>query len=145
LFDAFSRTMPAHWDGTSIVVADTVIISKPYRVENCRTLVEDGAVSPALTRVRKVLEMERKKIELRNASAAIGNSSNFPHPNAHANADSNTNANFNANANLNNSSSTPSQRDRDARAAAVAVPIANNIVRSPPPAGTSGTSQRKGG
>jgi hypothetical protein len=86
--------------------------------------------------------MERKKIELRNPSPAIGNPSNFPHPNTHTTA--NANANANTNANLNNSASTPSQRDRDARAAAVAVPIANNIVRSPPP-GTSGTSQRKGG
>lgn len=53
LFDAFSRTMPARWDGTNIIVADTVIISKPYRVENCRALtVEDGT---GLTRVRKVV------------------------------------------------------------------------------------------
>ncbi|KAJ9298067.1 hypothetical protein DTO217A2_8453 [Paecilomyces variotii] len=76
LFDAFSRTMPARWDGTSIVVADAVVISKPYTVDHCRPLVA-GDVA-ALARVRKVLEMERKKIELRNASAAIGNSNNFP-------------------------------------------------------------------
>ncbi|OAX76932.1 hypothetical protein ACJ72_08775 [Emergomyces africanus] len=57
LFDAFSRTMPARWDGTSIVVADTVIISKPYLVENCRSLTaDDGGPSAALTRVRKVLD-----------------------------------------------------------------------------------------
>lgn len=56
LFDAFSRTMPARWDGTSIVVADTVIISKPYHIDNCRSLSPDnGGVSPALTRVRKVV------------------------------------------------------------------------------------------
>lgn len=56
LFDAFSRTMPARWDGTSIVVADTVLISKPYRVEDCRSLMtENGGVSAALIRVRKVV------------------------------------------------------------------------------------------
>lgn len=53
LFDAFSRTMPARWDGTSIVVADAVTISKPYRVEDCRPLVSGDAA--ALTRVRKVV------------------------------------------------------------------------------------------
>lgn len=88
--------MPARWDNTSIVVADAVVISKPYLVDNCRPLIA-GDVA-ALARVRKVvrirpvpslnksmlimcskqLEMERKKIELRNASAAIGNSNNFP-------------------------------------------------------------------
>ncbi|KAL1966921.1 hypothetical protein VTN77DRAFT_3665 [Rasamsonia byssochlamydoides] len=80
LFDAFSRTMPARWDGTSIVVADAVVIAKPYRVDDCRPLVAGD--SAALTRVRKVLEMERKKIELRNASAAIGNSNHFRHASA---------------------------------------------------------------
>lgn len=53
LFDAFSRTMPARWDDSSIVVADAVTISKPYRVEDCRPLVSGD--SAALTRVRKVV------------------------------------------------------------------------------------------
>jgi protein LSM12 len=106
LFDAFSRTTPARWDGTSIVVADAVVIAKPYRVDDCRSLAAGD--SAALTRVRKVvssvnicsfvsyskvshlflfpnpsfigclqLEMERKKIELRNSSATIGNSNSF--------------------------------------------------------------------
>jgi hypothetical protein len=58
LFDAFSRVLPARWDGTSIIVADAVIISEPYRVENCQALtVEDGGVSASSTlrRVRKVV------------------------------------------------------------------------------------------
>ncbi|KAK5690956.1 hypothetical protein LTS12_028785, partial [Elasticomyces elasticus] len=70
LFDAFSRTMPARWDGTSIIVADAVTIASPYRVDDCRPLVAGDMA--ALNRVRKVLEMERKKIELRNSSASIG-------------------------------------------------------------------------
>lgn len=53
LFDAFSRTMPARWDGTSIVVADAVVIAKPYRVDDCRSLAAGD--SAALTRVRKVV------------------------------------------------------------------------------------------
>lgn len=53
IFDAFSRTMPARWDGTSIVVADAVVIDKPYRVDDCRALIARDAA--ALTRVRKVV------------------------------------------------------------------------------------------
>lgn len=75
LFDAFSRTMPTRWDGSSIIVADAVIISPTYRVDDCRPLVAGDTA--ALARVRKVLEMERKKIELRNASATIGSSNAF--------------------------------------------------------------------
>jgi protein LSM12 len=54
LFDAFSRTMPAKWDGTSIVVADAVVIAKPYRVNDCRPLVPGDS---ALARVRKVVRI----------------------------------------------------------------------------------------
>ncbi|KAJ5168723.1 uncharacterized protein N7482_004317 [Penicillium canariense] len=75
IFDAFSRTMPARWNGQNIVVADAVAIAPPYRVDDCRSLVEGDTA--ALARVRKVLEMERKKIELRNASATIGSTSTF--------------------------------------------------------------------
>ncbi|KAJ5773284.1 hypothetical protein N7457_008180 [Penicillium paradoxum] len=75
LFDAFSRTMPARWNGHNIIVADAVTIAAPYRVDDCRPLVEGDTA--ALFRVRKVLEMERKKIELRNASATIGSTSTF--------------------------------------------------------------------
>ncbi|KAL4929372.1 anticodon-binding domain-containing protein [Aspergillus undulatus] len=75
LFDAFSRTMPTRWDGSTIVVTDNVAIAAPYRVEDCRPLTQGDTA--ALARVRKVLEMERKKIELRNASAAIGSTNTF--------------------------------------------------------------------
>lgn len=53
LFDAFSRTMPAHWNGPNIVVADAVSIAPPYRVEDCRALVVGNEA--ALSRVRKVV------------------------------------------------------------------------------------------
>lgn len=55
LFDAFSRTMPAHWDKTSIVVADAVTIASPYRVDDCRPLVAGDTA--ALNRVRKVVRI----------------------------------------------------------------------------------------
>ncbi|EEP76240.1 conserved hypothetical protein [Uncinocarpus reesii 1704] len=110
--------MPARWDGASIVVADTVVISKPYRVEDCRSLMpENGG-----------LEMERKKIELRNA---------FPDPPRAA--DSNPNASCPGGA----SASTPRDRDRDLRAAAVAVPRSN--PRSSPQSNAPASGQRKGG
>ncbi|KAJ5720868.1 uncharacterized protein N7483_008802 [Penicillium malachiteum] len=75
IFDAFARTMPARWDGPNIIVADAVTIAAPYRVDECRSLVEGDTA--ALARVRKVLEMERKKIELRSASATIGSTTTF--------------------------------------------------------------------
>lgn len=55
IFDAFSRTMPARWDGVSIIVADAVVIAKPYRVDDCRSLAAGD--SAALTRVRKVVRI----------------------------------------------------------------------------------------
>ncbi|KAF7170026.1 hypothetical protein CNMCM5623_002604 [Aspergillus felis] len=75
IFDAFSRTMPARWDGPNIIVADAVIIAPPYHVDDCRSIVASDTA--ALTRVRKVLEMERKKIELRSASTTIGTAGAF--------------------------------------------------------------------
>lgn len=106
IFDAISRTMPVRWDGTNIVVADAVSIAAPYRPDDCRPLVAGDTA--ALLRVRKVvririifffsdgiyvvgtqangsecvqLEMERQKIELRNASAAFSRPSGAPKDN----------------------------------------------------------------
>ncbi|KAL5357489.1 anticodon-binding domain-containing protein [Aspergillus floccosus] len=79
IFDAISRTMPVRWDGTNIVVADAVAIAAPYRPDDCRPLVAGDTA--ALLRVRKVLEMERQKIELRNASAAFSRPSGAPKDN----------------------------------------------------------------
>ncbi|KAL4752787.1 hypothetical protein BDW72DRAFT_170570 [Aspergillus terricola var. indicus] len=76
LFNAFIRTMPTtRWDGANIIVADAVAIAPPYRVDDCRPLVAGDTA--ALARIRKVLEMERQKIEFRNASAAIGSANTF--------------------------------------------------------------------
>lgn len=98
IFDAFSRTTPTRWDGQNIIVADTVVIAAPYRQEDCRPLAEGN--DAAVARVRKVvskhfssslpiimnhdltqhslqLEMERKKMEFRTASATIGSTNTF--------------------------------------------------------------------
>ena len=54
IFDCLCKTMPCTWDGTSIVVAELVIIDKPYRNEDCRAL--DGtADSHALARIRRTV------------------------------------------------------------------------------------------
>lgn len=53
LFDAFSRTMPARWNGHNIIVADAVTIAAPYRIDDCRPIVEGDTA--ALARVRKVV------------------------------------------------------------------------------------------
>jgi hypothetical protein len=55
LFDAFSRTMPARWNGNSIIVADAVTISAPYKADDCRSIIEGDAA--ALARVRKVVSI----------------------------------------------------------------------------------------
>ncbi|KAF3484409.1 uncharacterized protein GIQ15_03733 [Arthroderma uncinatum] len=153
LFDAFRRTMPTHWSGTSIVVADSVVIAAPYGVGDCKTLNltgRDEVAGTALTRVRKVLEMERKKIELRRASTAMANSGNFPKNNADASSRKNsmttttatgastpaTTGSTTATPAANTASTTP----RDPRAA-VAVPIRSNAPSSSSPSG----GQRKGG
>ncbi|KAM5436394.1 hypothetical protein MferCBS31731_005885 [Microsporum ferrugineum] len=139
LFDAFKRTMPTHWSGTSIVVADSVAIAAPYGVGDCKTLNlagRDDVAGTALTRVRKVLEMERKKIELRRASTAMAKSGNFPKNNN--NTDGPVKKVSTAGPGTPSAASTAAATPRDPRAA-VAVPIRSNT-----PSGSS-PSQRKGG
>lgn len=51
--------MPIRWHGTSMVVHEAVIISPPYRPEDCKAPQEKQEV---LNRVRRVLEGERKKL-----------------------------------------------------------------------------------
>lgn len=63
LFKAFSRTMPTRWQGTSMVVSDTFIIDNPFSGPASITLV-DGATGD-IERMRRVLDMERNKIELK--------------------------------------------------------------------------------
>ncbi|KAL8860421.1 MAG: hypothetical protein Q9178_003080 [Gyalolechia marmorata] len=53
LFDGLSRTLPTQWDGTNIVVMDSVVVSAPYRGEDCRA--GNGVPAHTLNRVRKVV------------------------------------------------------------------------------------------
>lgn len=55
LFDGLGRTLPTRWDGTSIVVMDEVLISAPYRGEDCKA--KAGVQAHTLNRVRKVVSL----------------------------------------------------------------------------------------
>ncbi|KAL4185444.1 hypothetical protein AMTRI_Chr10g5980 [Amborella trichopoda] len=63
LFDALSKTLPVCWDKTVIVVMKEVRVGSPYLPENVR-----GGTPAANERVKKVLELERKRLQSRNAS-----------------------------------------------------------------------------
>ncbi|MCJ1468841.1 hypothetical protein MMC07_007471 [Pseudocyphellaria aurata] len=62
IFDALSRTLPTMWDGTNIVVMDAVVITSPYRGEDCKAKAGAGQQAGVLPRVKKVLENERKRL-----------------------------------------------------------------------------------
>lgn len=69
LFDGISRTLPTRWDGNSIVVMDSVIISAPYRGEDCRA--GSGVPATTLSRVRKVVDNERKRFVDRERKVVV--------------------------------------------------------------------------
>ncbi|RRT69196.1 hypothetical protein B296_00032774 [Ensete ventricosum] len=58
IFDALSKTLPVHWDKTVIVVMNEVRVSMPYLPENVT-----GGTPAANDRVKKVLELERKRLQ----------------------------------------------------------------------------------
>lgn len=55
IFDALNRTLPTKWEGTSIVVMDAVVISSPYRGEDCKAAA--GQQASVLARVKKVVSV----------------------------------------------------------------------------------------
>eukprot|EP00270_Netrium_digitus_P000578 TRINITY_DN10654_c0_g1_i1.p1 TRINITY_DN10654_c0_g1~~TRINITY_DN10654_c0_g1_i1.p1 ORF type:complete len:188 (+),score=41.59 TRINITY_DN10654_c0_g1_i1:166-729(+) len=57
IFDALAKTLPVKWDGTTIVVMDEVRVANPYLPENVI-----GGSAAATERVKKVLELERKRL-----------------------------------------------------------------------------------
>lgn len=59
IFDALAKTMECRWHEQTIVVMESVLIQPPYRVEDCK-----GSDKNALTRVKKVLEGERRRLKL---------------------------------------------------------------------------------
>lgn len=54
VFDALSKTMPCTWDGSSIVVAEVVVIDKPYRTEDCKAIRQEDE-EKALPRIRRTV------------------------------------------------------------------------------------------
>ncbi|KAL2519505.1 RNA-processing [Abeliophyllum distichum] len=62
IFDALAKTLPVHWDKTTIVVMNEVRVSPPYLPESVK-----GGTPSANDRVRKVLELERKRLQARTA------------------------------------------------------------------------------
>ncbi|KAI4314309.1 hypothetical protein L6164_027231 [Bauhinia variegata] len=63
IFDALSKTLPVRWDKTVIIVMEQVRVSSPYLPESV-----SGGTPAANERVKKVLEFERKRLQLRIAS-----------------------------------------------------------------------------
>ncbi|XP_058115461.1 uncharacterized protein LOC131258270 isoform X2 [Magnolia sinica] len=60
IFDALSKTLPVRWEKTVIVVMNEVRVSSPYFPENV-----SGGTPAANDRVKKVLELERKRLHSR--------------------------------------------------------------------------------
>ncbi|KAJ0495344.1 putative Anticodon-binding domain, protein Lsm12 [Helianthus annuus] len=60
IFDALSKTLPVRWDKTVIVVMNEVRVSSPYLAESVT-----GGTPAANERVRKVLELERRRLQTR--------------------------------------------------------------------------------
>ncbi|BAT74643.1 uncharacterized protein HKW66_Vig0000800 [Vigna angularis] len=62
IFDALSKTLPVRWDKTVIVVMNDVRVSSPYHPDSVV-----GGTPAANERVKKVLEFERKRLQLRSS------------------------------------------------------------------------------
>ncbi|CAK9196977.1 unnamed protein product [Sphagnum troendelagicum] len=60
IFDALSKTLPVRWEKTAILVMNDVRVSHPYLPDNVL-----GGPPAANERVRKVLELERKRLQSR--------------------------------------------------------------------------------
>ncbi|XP_023553179.1 uncharacterized protein LOC111810664 [Cucurbita pepo subsp. pepo] len=60
IFDALSKTLPVRWDKSVIVVMNEVRVSNPYLPESVT-----GGTPAANDRVKKVLELERKRLQVR--------------------------------------------------------------------------------
>ncbi|KAL6714612.1 hypothetical protein ACLMJK_008037 [Lecanora helva] len=66
IFDALGRQLPTRWDGKDIIVMDQVVVRGPgYRPDDCKA--GKGVAEGTLTRVKKVLENERRRLAQRDA------------------------------------------------------------------------------
>ncbi|XP_024530295.1 uncharacterized protein LOC9659747 [Selaginella moellendorffii] len=64
IFDALSKTLPVRWDKATILVMGDVRVNEPYLPENVT-----GGATAANDRVKKVLELERMRLQARSSSA----------------------------------------------------------------------------
>ena len=71
LFDALSRTMPTKLDGDRIIVSGVIGIEKPYKPADVRLM--PGAIGghDLLLKIRRVVDMERNKYNLRMSKNTI--------------------------------------------------------------------------
>jgi len=77
IFDKLKQTMPCEWQNQDIIVLKSVVISKPYKPENCVLMkgASENQAGATVERVKKVLQElraqgdRRKKKEEASASA----------------------------------------------------------------------------
>jgi len=55
-----------------MLVSDNVLIEKPYQPENCKLAPGGGGPAGGVERIKKVLKMEREKLELKAARFDVG-------------------------------------------------------------------------
>ncbi|WPH00617.1 Hypothetical protein R9X50_00344700 [Acrodontium crateriforme] len=68
IFDSFKRiNMPIRWHNQEMILHEAVIITPPYRVEDCKAAKDKQEV---LNRVKKVLEGEKRKLKERESRNA---------------------------------------------------------------------------
>lgn len=80
MFDAVNKTLPCHWEQNNIIVLNQVRISEPYSSNDCVSLDGD---QEALSRIKKVLEGETRRMEKKAALAAASPASSpSPSPTA---------------------------------------------------------------
>lgn len=71
--------MTCDWQGTDILVLKAVLISKPYRPEDC-VQVKDMDNNQVIERVKKVLAGEREKLQKKERERQKNQSSSSPTP-----------------------------------------------------------------
>ncbi|KAK7207395.1 anticodon-binding domain-containing protein [Myxozyma melibiosi] len=69
LFDSLSKTLPIRWVNKSILVLDEVMIDPPYTPDSCHAETD----SPALARIKIVVEGERKRQDAQRRAKAASN------------------------------------------------------------------------
>jgi len=61
IYDHIARTLPTRWDGTKIIVTDSVIVESPYGSENCKAPASKQSALPQIKRVVDGFWAKKKK------------------------------------------------------------------------------------